>query len=526
MTSIGKFTAQLTELRNQFEHMKDATLGEIGALQNSFSDLISAPAELVSEQIGWAGEFQGEARRIVDGVEQMGRSGRSIRETWREALQNADRLTDGDLPRLLADQPPEAIAQAVADFQRQRERADKRLVMEHTVADAAAHLSGAVGAAQASLDRLRNDSNKSHPRAGGRAPALVAVAEVHLHPRDPARPGGGQSHGHRHHLSAGGSGAGHRSRAMIRHLQNRDKRLEPFGWKGSEAEWIALVCLHSGVFTRAQFRFYLNAGDVRALRFVRALIERGVAAENTVPGIGGVGRICRIFGRRIYRALGAEDIRHRRIASPEVLLRRLLSLDYVLEHPECPWLPTETEKVRCFDALGVGRQNLPRRVYRGAVGETRRYFALKLPIAVEEDKAIFVYVDPGHATDTELRSWAAAHRGLWDALRTRGLQVQVAAVARGERTLERAETVLKNWAGGSGPVASAPDPSAAQEIARIEQAILQGAIRVLNEFGGLQAAMKRSVELKKLNRQRSGRKIIDTGFTWRTARLLGFHFGG
>ena len=51
---------------------------------------------------------------------------------------------------------------------------------------------------------------------------------------------------------------------MIRHLQNRDKRLEPFGWKGSEAEWIALVCLHSGVFTRAQFRSYLNAGDVRA----------------------------------------------------------------------------------------------------------------------------------------------------------------------------------------------------------------------------------------------------------------------
>ena len=74
----------------------------------------------------------------------MGRAGRSLRETWRDALQNADRVTDGDLSHLLADQPPEVIAQAVADFQRQRERADKRLVMEHTVADAAAHLSSAV----------------------------------------------------------------------------------------------------------------------------------------------------------------------------------------------------------------------------------------------------------------------------------------------------------------------------------------------------------------------------------------------
>ena len=37
---------------------------------------------------------------------------------------------------------------------------------------------------------------------------------------------------------------------MIEHLHDREKSLEPFGWKGREAEWIALVCLHSGVFTR------------------------------------------------------------------------------------------------------------------------------------------------------------------------------------------------------------------------------------------------------------------------------------
>ena len=175
ITSIGKFTDQLTQLRNQFEHMKDATLGEIGALQDSFSDLISTPANLVSEQITWADDFRGEARRIVEGVEQMGRSGRSLRETWREGLRNADRLTDGDLPHLLADQPPDVIAQAVADFQRQRERADKRLVMEHTVADAAAHLSGAVAEAQASLDRLRNDANKSQTALGQKQLAAGAT---------------------------------------------------------------------------------------------------------------------------------------------------------------------------------------------------------------------------------------------------------------------------------------------------------------------------------------------------------------
>ena len=310
---------------------------------------------------------------------------------------------------------------------------------------------------------------------------------------------------------------------MIEHLQGRENALEPLGWTGRKAEWIALACLHGeGVFSRVQLAFYLRMSRWQALRFVQALATKDLAAEDTLEDQ----KVCRIFNRRIFQALGTEDMRHRRVTSMEILLKRLLSLDYVIEHPDLPWLPTEAEKVRAFESLGIERRRLPLRVYRGAVREPRHYFRLKLPIAVEEDRAIFVYVDPGHVTDTELRSWAAAHRGLWEALRKRGRQVQVAAVARGERALKRAGTVIENWAGGSGPLASAPDPSVAREIARSEQAILQGATRVLNEFVGLQAALKRSVKLKKLNRQRGGRKIIDGGSTWRTAQLLESHFVG
>ena len=146
------------------------------------------------------------------------------------------------------------------------------------------------------------------------------------------------------------------------------------------------------------------------------LIAQGVAAEENVPGIG---RVCRIFSRRMYRALHAEDIRHRRAASEEVLLRRLLSLDYVLEHPDLPWLPTEPEKVRAFEALDIERLLLPSRLYRGAAGNTRRYFPLKLPVGLDAEHAVFVYVDPEHETTTALRSWAAAHRGLWKAATAR-----------------------------------------------------------------------------------------------------------
>ena len=167
---------------------------------------------------------------------------------------------------------------------------------------------------------------------------------------------------------------------MIAHLKGRERALEPFGWTGRQAEWIALACLHSGVFTRAQLSAYLRIDRWQALRFVRAMSERRLAADETLEGR----KVCRICGRGIYRALGAEDIRHRRTASDEVLLRRLLSLDYVIEHSGLPWLPTEPEKVAAFEALGIERELLPSRLYRGAAGDTRRYFPLKYGSIIEQ----------------------------------------------------------------------------------------------------------------------------------------------
>ena len=107
---------------------------------------------------------------------------------------------------------------------------------------------------------------------------------------------------------------------MIAHLRGREQALEPFGWKERKAEWIALACLHSGAFTRAQATRFLDTHHERARRLVHALIAHGSAAEETVPRVRGIGRVCRIHRRGIYRALGAEDIRHRRIASKEVLM--------------------------------------------------------------------------------------------------------------------------------------------------------------------------------------------------------------
>ncbi len=70
---------------------------------------------------------------------------------------------------------------------------------------------------------------------------------------------------------------------MIEHLRGRDRKLEPLGWTGQDAEWIALVCLHSGVFTRAQFCDYFDTYRKQAHRFVKMLIDRKAAVEGEWP---------------------------------------------------------------------------------------------------------------------------------------------------------------------------------------------------------------------------------------------------
>ena len=70
----------------------------------------------------------------------------------------------------------------------------------------------------------------------------------------------------------------------IPHLAERAAALAEHGWTGDDAEWLALVCLHSGVFTRAQFCAHFQSPRSRATRFVHRLITAAVATELPIPG--------------------------------------------------------------------------------------------------------------------------------------------------------------------------------------------------------------------------------------------------
>ena len=282
---------------------------------------------------------------------------------------------------------------------------------------------------------------------------------------------------------------------MIEHLRGRERKLEPLGWTGQEAEWIALVCLHSGVFTRAQFCHYFDTGRWAAHRFVKALIERKAAVESEWPLMNGGGKTCRISSKPIYQALGVEDIRHRREASKPVVMRRLLSLDFVLEHPGMNWLPAEPEKVEFFQKLGLPRRLIPRRIYYGMAGSQKRYFALKLPLAADPKTVTFAYVDPGHSTATELCSWGAAHGPLWDAVRSKGRQVRVIGIGVENVNLDRTARVLEAWAAAE---PGTPDEglTVKQEIKAITYAMKGKDNNFLAPYGGFGKALQRLAALR------------------------------
>ena len=200
-------------------------------------------------------------------------------------------------------------------------------------------------------------------------------------------------------------------------------------------------------------------------------------------------------------------------------MRRLLSLDFVLEHPGMNWLPAEPEKVEFFEEIGLPLRLIPRRIYCGMVGNQKRYFALKLPLAVDPEIVTFAYVDPGHQTDTELYSWGAAHGPLWDALRKKGRQVRVIGIAVENAILDRTDRVLETWAAAD-PGTSDEGLTPKQEIKAIDDAMTHSDENFLARYGGFAKAARRSVELMRLPEANLTEGVkIDDYSTYRAVRF-------
>ena len=303
---------------------------------------------------------------------------------------------------------------------------------------------------------------------------------------------------------------------MIAHLRDRAAALAALGWTGADAEWLAFVCLHSGAFLRSQYLTF--TGESHPMHAARFIARCGaIAVEEAWNGTAV--RFCRIVARPVYRALGAEHIRHRREATTGLLRRRLLAFDYVVDHADRPWLPTEDEKVMALTGAGVAEAVLPRRVYTGKSKGRTRYFVNKLPVALDARGALFVFVQIG-ADDSlfALRTWGESHAAVWGELRATGRAVSVVAVGGHDEPLDGVETLLSTWA------AVRPSGADAAELAQLRIAVAETRADELARHGGFAGAVRRLVELEDRGAGTAGAGSagprISTGAVWRSARVV------
>ncbi len=168
----------------------------------------------------------------------------------------------------------------------------------------------------------------------------------------------------------------------------RVQALAPFGFTERQAAFVATVALHSGYCLRRQYAAFTGLRYGHNVRdFLDDLVARNFARRFTYRRDRG--HIYHLFARRLYAAIGQDDNRNRRHASPALLARKLMLLDFVLSQSTRDWYVTENEKVDLFTrTLRVPVEALPRRTYdavcQGAAA-TVRYCIQKLPIFLTAD---------------------------------------------------------------------------------------------------------------------------------------------
>ena len=160
---------------------------------------------------------------------------------------------------------------------------------------------------------------------------------------------------------------------------------------------------------------------------------------------------------------------------------------------------------------------LPCRLYQGAVGAQYRYFPHKLPLALDSQRATFVFVQAENETESAVRTWGAQHAKLWAALSETGRAVEVVVVGRDPVRLSAAERVRAKWS-SSPPGVGMNAEEAAAELESIRAAIATCDWAAREVYGGLNPALQHMVVLEAA-RIRQSRPAITKARTWRSMRV-------
>ena len=183
--------------------------------------------------------------------------------------------------------------------------------------------------------------------------------------------------------------------------------LQALGYSESEARFLYLVATHSGYFTPRQFlAFTCGHWGKRTTTFWSKLQTKKHGHTEYFPMRG---KVYHVFSRKLYRQIGRENLRNRREHEFEHIQQRIGILDFVLSHPECQYLETETGKLSYFrDQLKIPTHFLPSKIYYGQKTSqpTVRYFVDRFPMFFGSDSSpspvvTFTYLQGAEVSLTE-----------------------------------------------------------------------------------------------------------------------------
>src|SRR6516164_774281 len=165
--------------------------------------------------------------------------------------------------------------------------------------------------------------------------------------------------------------------------EERVNNLKAFGYTDRESEFLCRAALVSGYFVRRQFLTFANRtwGKLDT-----SLADKAVRNGHAKPiSFRHKREVFSFCSKAFFEALGDADNRNRRSHEVFTIKNRLVTLDFVLAHPDWEFLATEREKTSFFcDKFGISVEHLPTKRYRAkdSAESTHRFFVDKYPIAV------------------------------------------------------------------------------------------------------------------------------------------------
>lgn len=166
--------------------------------------------------------------------------------------------------------------------------------------------------------------------------------------------------------------------------------IERLGYTEGEARFLYLVATHSGYFTQHQFLRFSGKPKGWSVHHLttKTLDRRHARSTEYAKQI----LVFNLYARRLYGAIGKDNLRNRRRQSNELIHTRLLILDFVLAHPDEAYFETEADKVAYFhDTLSVPLPMLPGRIYPGlkSTKSTKRCFVDRFPVFIPRQENTF-----------------------------------------------------------------------------------------------------------------------------------------